>query len=79
VDAILVIGGRQSANTRWLYQTALQTGNPAWQIEGASEIPPETVRYETVGLSAGASTPEIVIDEVEKGLLVLGARTPLQG
>jgi 4-hydroxy-3-methylbut-2-enyl diphosphate reductase len=74
VDAILVIGGRQSANTRWLYQTALQTGKPAWQIEGASEIPPGISRYATVGLSAGASTPDVVIEEVERRLLVFGPR-----
>lgn len=71
VDAIVVIGGKQSANTRWLYQAALSTGRPAWHVEGADDIPAEVSRHERVGLSAGASTPESIIDEVEKALLAM--------
>jgi len=68
VDALLVIGGKGSANTRWLHQTALQTGRPAWHVEGAEDIPVEAFRFSTVGISAGASTPDAVIDEVENAL-----------
>jgi 4-hydroxy-3-methylbut-2-enyl diphosphate reductase len=71
VDALLVIGGRQSANTKWLYRTALQTGKPCWHIEGADEIPEEISRFLSVGISAGASTPDFVIDEVEKRLIAM--------
>ncbi len=71
VDAIVVIGGKQSANTRWLYQAALSAGKPAWHVEGAHDIPAEISRYERVGISAGASTPESIIDEVEKALLAM--------
>jgi 4-hydroxy-3-methylbut-2-en-1-yl diphosphate reductase len=71
VDALLVIGGRESANTRWLHQTALQTGKPAWHIEGAGEIPAEIARYASVGISAGASTPDAIIAEVERALATL--------
>jgi 4-hydroxy-3-methylbut-2-enyl diphosphate reductase len=73
VEALLVVGGKDSANTRWLYQTALQTGKPSWHIEGAAEIPAELIRYGSVGISAGASTPDQVIDEVEESLLALSA------
>ena len=68
VDAIVVIGGRESANTRWLHQAALATGRPAWHVEGAADLPPEIRRFDRVGISAGASTPDRIIDEVEKAL-----------
>ncbi|UTC77509.1 4-hydroxy-3-methylbut-2-enyl diphosphate reductase [Treponema sp. OMZ 799] len=69
VDAVLVIGGKNSANTKRLYQTAIEENKPAWLIEDASEIPEEIFSYSVVGLTAGASTPDFIIDEVEKKLL----------
>jgi 4-hydroxy-3-methylbut-2-enyl diphosphate reductase len=71
VDALLVIGGKQSANTQWLFRTALQTGKPCWHIEGVEEIPADIASYPSVGISAGASTPDFVIEEVEKRLLAM--------
>ncbi|MDC7240482.1 MAG: 4-hydroxy-3-methylbut-2-enyl diphosphate reductase [Spirochaetales bacterium] len=68
VDACLIIGGRDSANTQRLYLTARETGIPCWHIQDAREIPSEITRYETIGLSAGASTPDAVILEVEDRL-----------
>jgi 4-hydroxy-3-methylbut-2-enyl diphosphate reductase len=68
VEAILVIGGRESANTRWLFEAARATGRPAWQIEGAADIPSEVSGFARVGISAGASTPDAVVDEVQKAL-----------
>ena len=71
VEAILVIGGRESANTRWLFEAARGTGLPAWLIEGAGEIPADVKRFGRVGISAGASTPDAAVEEVEKALLVM--------
>lgn len=71
VDALLVIGGKTSANTTALYTTALATGKPAWHIEGARDIPGEIVGFDRVGLSAGASTPDWIICEVEEALRAL--------
>lgn len=68
VDALLIIGGKNSANTTALYTTALATGKPAWHIEGAGDIPGEVRKYHRVGLSAGASTPDWIIAEVEAAL-----------
>lgn len=68
VDAILVIGGKNSANTRRLLQTALAYDKPAWLAEDACDIPPEIYQYHTVGIAAGASTPDSSIEEIE-GLL----------
>ena len=58
VDGILVIGGRNSANTRRLYEIAAASGVPAWQVEGPEEVPAEIGGIRTVGISAGASTPD---------------------
>lgn len=68
VDACLIIGGRDSANTQRLYMTACDTGIPCWHIQDASEIPSNVGNYEKIGLSAGASTPDSVILEVERRL-----------
>ena len=69
VEAILVIGGGNSANTRRLLQTALDNGKPAWLTESADGIPQEIYRYGIIGLVAGASTPDSSIDTIEKRLL----------
>lgn len=69
VDGILVIGGKNSANTNRLYGKAEKLCSHAALIETADEIPPLFFGLERVGLTAGASTPDDVIDEVEKRLL----------
>ena len=68
VDAFVIVGGRGSANTTRLMHTALQTGKPAWHVETADEIPPEAFGFSRIGLTAGASTPAAVVDEVEARL-----------
>jgi 4-hydroxy-3-methylbut-2-enyl diphosphate reductase len=69
VDAIVVVGGRNSANTARLLATARALGRPAWLVETASELPAELRDYGRIGLAAGASTPERLIAEVEAALL----------
>ena len=64
-DVMLVVGGANSANTRKLAQLCRAAGATAYRIETASEIDPlwfSGVR--TVGLTAGASTPDWIIEEV---------------
>ena len=68
VQACLIIGGKGSANTQRLFKTAEETGIPCWHIEDASQIPAEAADYQVIGLSAGASTPDTVIREVEDRL-----------
>jgi 4-hydroxy-3-methylbut-2-en-1-yl diphosphate reductase len=72
VDAIVIVGGRNSANTARLLATARGLGKPAWLVETAEELPEEAFGYARVGLSAGASTPERLILEVEEALLSRG-------
>ena len=65
VDWMLVIGGRDSANTRHLAEICQSTGVETLHIETASEL--ESITWNScsrVGLTAGASTPEWVIEEV---------------
>lgn len=69
VDGVLVIGGRHSANTQRLYMTAKECFARAALIEQAEEIPREFYALSCVGLTAGASTPDCVIDAVEAALL----------
>ena len=68
VDAMLIIGGKSSANTRRLLQTAIDSGKPAWLAETVADIPQELYRYRAIGLAAGASTPDRSIDAVESAL-----------
>lgn len=74
VDAILVIGGRNSANTERLLRSAKKICKKTALIENADEIPETFLRgdIKTVGLTAGASTPDFIIDEVEEKLLQNG-------
>lgn len=65
VDGVLVIGGRTSANTNRLLATAQKLCKKAALIENADEIPKDFFHLEKVGLTAGASTPDDVISEVE--------------
>ncbi|NJD64768.1 MAG: 4-hydroxy-3-methylbut-2-enyl diphosphate reductase [Chloroflexi bacterium] len=66
VDVMVVVGGRKSANTRHLKEVCEEQGTRAYHIEGPAEL--EAAWFEGVsriGLTAGASTPDYSIDEVE--------------
>lgn len=66
VEAMFVVGGRNSANTNRLTEICQEAGVPTHHIETASEIRQEWVEgMRVVGLTAGASTPEWIIDEVK--------------
>lgn len=69
VDAMLVVGGKNSENTKRLFESAVHCGKPAWHIETASELSPEMTKYERIGISAGASTPDSIVDEIQNALL----------
>lgn len=64
VDMMLVIGGRNSANTQRLAELCTATGIETHHIETASEIEDCWLRGEAIGITAGASTPNHVIEEV---------------
>lgn len=63
VDAVVVVGGKKSSNTRRLYEIC-QALKPSYLVERASELPVEEIKkYRVVGVTAGASTPDEVIQE----------------
>lgn len=65
VDTMIVIGGFNSSNTIKLYEIAKQFCNNTYHIETAKDLPKEKLmKAETVGITAGASTPDWIIKEV---------------
>lgn len=69
VDVVIVVGGKQSANTKRLAELVYEMGRSVLLKETADEIEPsELSPYHSVGVTAGASTPQWVIDEVVKRL-----------
>lgn len=67
-EGLLVIGGKNSANTRRLYEAGAKLFKTAALIETADEIPSEFFAMKSVAVTAGASTPDEIIAEVEKKL-----------
>jgi 4-hydroxy-3-methylbut-2-enyl diphosphate reductase len=64
-QAIVVIGGHHSANTRKLAKLAKDHDRPTFHIETAQQIDEERMKeFEIVGVTAGASTPDFIIDSV---------------
>ncbi len=65
VDLMIVVGGRESANTRHLADVSRECGVETFQIESADEVHADTLRgHERIGVTAGASTPDAAIDAV---------------
>lgn len=72
VDAVVVVGGRNSGNTRRLAQVVEQEGVPAYHIESEEELDYDAVEpLDSVGITAGASTPNWVIKKVFRTLETL--------
>ncbi len=68
VDAIVVVGSSNSANTRNLHQVCQESGKPTSLLESVADIDASAFAgYRCIGLTAGASTPDWVIDSVEQG------------
>ena len=68
VEGVLVVGGKNSANTKRLYQTAAANCKLAAHIQSAADIPQEFFNLKTIGITAGASTPDEIIEDVERKL-----------
>ena len=72
VDAVIVVGGRNSGNTQRLVEIAKQTGKPAYHIETEADL--ETLDTDSlaaaqhIGITAGASTPNWIIKRVYRAL-----------
>ena len=74
MDVLLVVGSRNSSNAKRLVETSELRGRPGHLIDGPEEIQPAWLDgAEVVGVTAGASTPETVVQAVVARLRELGA------
>jgi 4-hydroxy-3-methylbut-2-enyl diphosphate reductase len=74
VQALVVVGGKNSNNTRQLQALGEKAGLPCFRVESASELRPEWFDgVDTVGLTAGTSALDQTIDEVYTALLEMEA------
>ncbi len=65
VDCMIVIGGKHSANTKRLYKLAKEVLEDTYHIENEKELDLEWIKNKNkVGVTAGASTPENIINKV---------------
>ncbi len=73
-DVVIVVGSPNSSNSNRLREVAEQLGVPAYMVDNATELQPEWVAGKNiVGVTAGASAPEVLVQEVVNRLRTLGA------
>jgi 4-hydroxy-3-methylbut-2-enyl diphosphate reductase len=73
-DLVLVVGSENSSNSRRLVEVAERAGCEALLVEGADQIPPAALAgVRRVGVTAGASAPEALVQRVVRALGGLGA------
>lgn len=76
VDAVLVVGSVNSSNSNRLREVAALRGVPAWLVDNADAIDPQWLAGKRrIGVTAGASAPEILVQQVIERLRELGAGT----
>jgi 4-hydroxy-3-methylbut-2-en-1-yl diphosphate reductase len=81
-DVVIVVGSPNSSNSNRLREVAEHIGAQAYMVDSAAELRPEwIVDKKRIGVTAGASAPEVLVTEVIERLKRLGAArvTPLEG
>lgn len=74
IDLLLVVGSQTSSNSNRLREVAANAGIAAYLVDGAEQIDPAWLAGKTrIGLTAGASAPEVLVDGVVERLQELGA------
>jgi 4-hydroxy-3-methylbut-2-enyl diphosphate reductase len=74
VDLMIVVGSPNSSNSNRLREVAALDGIPAYLVDGAEQIDPQWLQGKTrIGLTAGASAPEVLVNGVVERLQALGA------
>ena len=75
VDVVIVVGSPNSSNSNRLREVAAHRGVAAYMVDRADEVRPEGIAGAArVGVTAGASAPEVLVREVVDKLKHLGAR-----
>ena len=76
VDVVIVVGSQSSSNSNRLREVAERMGVAAYLVDRAADLDPAWVQGRArVGLTAGASAPEVLLEEVTQRLRALGARS----
>jgi 4-hydroxy-3-methylbut-2-enyl diphosphate reductase len=81
-DGVIVVGSPNSSNSNRLREVAANLGVPAWLVDGAEDIDPAWLAgKQRIGITAGASAPEILVEKVIDRLKQFGATevAPLDG
>ena len=74
VDIVIVVGSPSSSNSNRLRDVAAKYGTPSYMVDNADELQPEWLTGKrTIGLTAGASAPDILVQQVIARLRQLGA------
>ena len=74
VDAVIVVGSPNSSNSNRLREVASNRGVPSYMVDSASELRPEWVAGKRrIGVTAGASAPELLVTQVIDRLRAMGA------
>ena len=78
-DAVLVVGSPNSSNSNRLRELAERCGTDAYLIDGPEDLNPEWFKgKKNIGITAGASAPEVLVTDVISGLEKLGAKPPIE-
>jgi 4-hydroxy-3-methylbut-2-enyl diphosphate reductase len=76
VELVIVVGSPNSSNSNRLREVAEKKGTPAYMIDNASQIDPQWLEgRQRIGVTAGASAPEVLVQAVIDRLKALGARS----
>lgn len=76
-DLVLVVGSPNSSNSNRLRELAERCGTEAYLIDGPDDINPEWIKAKTsIGITAGASAPEVLVKQVIERLQACGATAP---
>lgn len=74
VDVVIVVGSPSSSNSNRLRELAERLGTPAWMVDTAADLRAEWLEgHPRVGLTAGASAPGILVEQVIERLRAMGA------
>ena len=74
VELVIVVGSPTSSNSNRLREVAMKLGTESYMVDNAGELRPEWFEGKTrVGVSAGASAPEVLVREVVERIKALGA------
>jgi 4-hydroxy-3-methylbut-2-enyl diphosphate reductase len=82
VEVVIVVGSPNSSNSNRLREVAEKRGTPAYMVDNATKIDPQwIVGKKRIGVTAGASAPEVLVQAVIDRLKALGAASvrPLEG